>query len=80
MRPLLPQSRFNFPVLLKLVGIYGVITLIVLLCVVAVGFAVSNLNSYRFAFENFGKRVLIEMLRYDFVGMDSDFIRIIKIG
>ncbi|MES2981813.1 MAG: hypothetical protein V4727_05815 [Verrucomicrobiota bacterium] len=62
MRPLLPQSKFNFSVLLKLVAIYGFITLIVLLCVVVVAFAVSESDE----------------LKEDFVGKDIDFIWMIS--
>jgi hypothetical protein len=40
MRSLLPQSKVNFSVLFKLVVIYGVVALIVLLCVAVVGFVI----------------------------------------
>jgi len=78
MRSLLPQSKVNFPVLFKLMVIYGVVALIVLLCVVVVEFVVSGFGTYRFQFKFFGVTGLIGVLKEDFVGMDSSFMRTIR--
>ncbi len=77
MRPLLPQSKFNFPVLLKLVVIYGVIALIVLLCVVVVDYVIHRFDYYWTDYTIFGKSTLLDNLDRDFVGMDSNFMRTI---
>ncbi len=77
MRPLLPQSRFNFPVLFKLVVIYGVVALIVLLCVVVVDFVIHRCDYYWRDYTIFGKSTLLDNLDRDFVGMDSNFMRTI---
>jgi hypothetical protein len=78
MRPLLPQSKFNFPVLIKLVVIYGVVALVILLCVVVLEFAVSGFGTYRFVFQLDGVRGVIGVLKEDFVGMDSSFMGAIR--
>jgi hypothetical protein len=78
MRPFLPQSKFNFPVLLKLIAIYGVITLIVLLCLVVLVFVVPRIGYYIDEFQWGGMSGLVGELSEDFVGKDSDFIWMIS--
>lgn len=77
MRPFLPQPKYNFPVLLKLVGIYGVVALIVLLCVVVVDFLIPKLAHYRDYYKFYGKSGTMESFREDFLGMDSEFMSVI---
>ncbi len=78
MRPFLPQSKVNFPVLLKLVVIYGVVALIVLLCVVVVAFVVVEGNGYWSYYNRFGIKGIFDELSRDFLGLDSKFIRLIS--
>ncbi len=64
--------------LFKLLVIYGVVALIILLCVVVVEFVVSGFGHYRFQFQWLGVTGLIDVLKEDFVGMDSSFMRTIR--
>jgi hypothetical protein len=78
MRPFLPQSKVNFPVLFKLLVIYGVVALIVLLCVVVVEFVIHRFDYYWRDYTIFGKSTLLDNFDRDFVGMDSNFMRSIR--
>lgn len=81
MRPFLPHSKFNFPVLLKLVAIYGVIALIVFLCAVFVAFVIPRFDYYLEGYEYLGASQVIQDLKRDFMGVDSEFIQTIgRIG
>jgi H+/Cl- antiporter ClcA len=77
MRPFLPQSKVNFPVLFKLMVIYGVVALIILLCVVLLDFLIPQLDYYRDYYKFYGKSGTMESFREDFWGMDSNFMKVI---
>lgn len=77
MRPFLPQSKVNFPVLFKLVVIYGIIALIVLLFVFLLDFLIPKLDHYRDYYKFYGKSGTMESFREDFLGMDSEFMKVI---
>lgn len=78
MRPLVPQPKFNPPLLLKLVLIYGLIMFLLLLCLLVGAHVFDEFRWYLRDYQRGGMASVMESLRMDFWGFDSLFIEGIR--